>query len=520
MPVTEYTKENKKYLIYLTVSILITWLLFLYLRLLALHEGVDFGVDVYYHIKAADLFPFISQSKQFPWTEMSIWKMGFYDKELGFHAILYFLRAVGSHLGVSFNAPFHFIDMALFTIIIIVASFGSYIYCKATSFMVPPLLVFTCPIFLEKLNTIRPFLVSIILFFLVMFFLISKTKLIIKVILIFSCAWLYALCYSVPHIIILPVLAYIVACIFFEKSKKSCYSILLLFSAVLGIAAGLYFHPQFPNTFTGWYIQGVEVIKQMLGLSKYEVGLGVGLLAPSIKQIFMNSFVIVLFLINWIFIVKTKNKSKELFFLFILQLVVIIGFFFSKRFIEYAVPVCVFSFAYTVGNYKNFVPNSIFFKFIYNIKLVITIIILIIMVPFGKIYLGNIYKMAPLYSFGKWASKNIEPGTYIGLLHWGDFPRAFYVADRYSYSMALDPMFSYYIYPERTKKIEMFRTGKQLISPAELYEALGTEYLYASKPDHRAVMYLIDNGAKVLYYDKQGCLLKLPILQESILRLH
>jgi hypothetical protein len=510
MTVVSYIKDNKKYLIYLVVSIIITWLLFLYLRLLSLHEGIDFGVDVYYHIKAADLFPFISHSKQFPWTEMSIWKMGFYDKELGFHAILYFLRIIGYHLGVSFNAPFNFIDMSLFTAVVLFASVGSYIYCKATSFMVPPLLVFVCPLFLEKLNTIRPFLLSMILFFLVIFILLSKRKLIIKISLIFICGWLYAICYSVPHLIIIPVLAYIVACVIFERSKKSYLSILLIFAAILGIAAGLYFHPQFPNTFTGWYIQGVEVIKQMLGLSKYEVGLGMGVLAPSGKQVFMNSLLIVLFLINWIFVVKNKNKSRELIFLFILQLVMIIGFFFSKRFIEYAVPVCVFSFAYIIAHYKEYVPNLLFFKLIYNGKLFITIIILIIMVPFGKTYLVNLYKIAPLYSFGQWASKNIKPGTYIGLLHWGDFPRAFYVADRYSYSMALDPMFSYYIYPERTKKIEMFRLGKQLITPVELYEALGTEYLYASKYDHKAVMYLLDNGAELLYNDKQGCLLKLP----------
>tara|TARA_B100001964_G_C13956011_1_gene475487 strand:- start:47 stop:730 length:684 start_codon:yes stop_codon:yes gene_type:complete len=224
----------------------------------------------------------------------------------------------------------------------------------------------------------------------------------------------------------------------------------------------------------------------------------------------MNSLVVVLFLINWIFIAKTKNKSKELLFLFVLQLVMIIGFFFSKRFIEYAVPACVFSFAYTIGYYKKYVPNSFFFKFIYSSKLIIAALILIIMVPFGKSYLINLYKMAPLYEFGQWAPENIKPGTYIGLLHWGDFPRAFYTAERYSYSMALDPMFSYYIYPERTKKIEMFRLGNQLITPVELYEALGTEYLYASKHDHRAVMYLLDNGAQLLYNDKQGCLLKLP----------
>jgi hypothetical protein len=361
---------------------------------------------------------------------------------------------------------------------------------------------------------IRPQLISSFLFIIVLFVLMLESNIKIKCLLIFLLGWLYSLCYSVPHIIIIPVLLYIIVSIIFNKKFNTLF--LLLF-VVLGIAVGLTIHPQFPNTYQLWYIQGVEVVKQILGLGSSQIEVGMGLAAPTVKSIFQNSLIYILLFVNLILLILNRKKSVRGFFLFTTQLLMLIGFLFSKRCIEYAVPAGVICFVYILGNYNLNSPHARIFKFISNLKfyLVLGVLCLLIMSPINKSFLDyrfNAFKVSPCYAFEKWALNNLKPGKYIGLLHWGDFSRLFYVSQQFKYSMALDPMFSYYAYPARTEEIEQFRSVKKPLSPKELSKALGTDLVYCSKYDHIPIMYLIDHGAKVLYYDDQGCLLKISDL--------
>jgi len=134
--------------------------------------------------------------------------------------------------------------------------------------------------------------------------------------------------------------------------------------------------------------------------------------------------------------------------------------------------------------------------------------------------LKNLIIISPCYDFGKWQRDNLSEGTYVGLLNWGDFPRLFYTAPELRYSMALDPMFSYYAYPKRTNIIEQFRLGyNQNLTTGELADAFGTNLLYAPKFYQPAVMYLLDKGALLIYYDSEGCLLELPNAHENKLHI-
>ena len=82
--------ENKrKKLLFLFISLVIAISIFTYIRTSDLSNGQDFDNDVYYHIKAGDMFSYFATTKEFPWTVMSIWKTTFYDKELGFHGIIF-----------------------------------------------------------------------------------------------------------------------------------------------------------------------------------------------------------------------------------------------------------------------------------------------------------------------------------------------------------------------------------------------------------------------------------------------
>ncbi len=473
-------------------------------------KGVDLGIDVYYHIKAADMFPFISTTKQFPWTEMSIWKTNFYDKELGFHAILYVLRNILGYLGFSSGAPFNFIDIIFVFIIMLTVSIGGYIYCKSSSMVIPPLFVFASPLFLQKLFMIRPFLISIILFMIVVFTLLWNTRLLYKCIIIFFFGWIYALCYSVPHILLIPVVCYIFAEIFMHRSRRAFLSFFLLLSAIFGICAGLLIHPQFPNTFIGWYVQGVIVIKQMFGLYSSKVVLGTGVNSPDLSTVIRNILPVIFFILFIFYFVYNKQKSVKDCFLSVLLLILTVGFYYTKRFNEYSVPLSIFCFAYSVHGFKKVIPESKLFSFIYRKKIILISLFIFISIPFYKNYfLPKFLKVAPLYGYAKWASGNLEPGTYVGLLYWYDFPLAFYAADQFRYPVGLDPMYGYYVYPKRTEVIENFRLGKKLVSPEQLADALGTDIIFISNYNQGTINYLVNKGSVILYEDRQGTLLRL-----------
>ena len=253
----------------------------------------------------------------------------------------------------------------------------------------------------------------------------------------------------------------------------------------------------------------------ILGLSGSKVGLGEGLKAPDFNAIIQNSLVFILLVLNIIFYKltskkTTKNNGNRL-FIILLQLITILAFFFSKRAIEYAVPSAIMSFIYLTASCEkesDKIPQALTNRF--YAAIILLVVLLLVMVPINKRQLNQMIKLPPFYAFAKWAKNNIPDNTYIGLINFGDFPRLFYVTLRYKYSMAMDPMFSYYAYPERSNIIEQFRLGYDFkITPKELAKAYGTNYLFCSKHDQQPAMYLLDKGATLIYYDKEGCLLRL-----------
>ncbi|MBO7089967.1 MAG: hypothetical protein J6W70_08685, partial [Lentisphaeria bacterium] len=63
--------------------------------------------DSLYHAMMAKLGPGVYAAKQFPWTQMSVWKDHFADKELLYHAGLNVIFAVERLFGAALAPPFH-----------------------------------------------------------------------------------------------------------------------------------------------------------------------------------------------------------------------------------------------------------------------------------------------------------------------------------------------------------------------------------------------------------------------------
>ena len=63
--------------------------------------------DALYHAMMAKLGPGVYAAKQFPWTQMSVWKDHFADKELLYHAGLNVIFSVEKVFGAVPDPPFH-----------------------------------------------------------------------------------------------------------------------------------------------------------------------------------------------------------------------------------------------------------------------------------------------------------------------------------------------------------------------------------------------------------------------------
>ena len=488
--------------IYSYISITVVLIIYSDLRLSMIPYGWEVDVDVFYHVRMADFFPDVCISKVFPWTQLSIWKDHFYDKELGFHAVLYIIRKIPLFINISEGAPFNYINI-IFTGIFLL------IYTKLIPFnnlliksSIPILLLITSPLFLLRINMIRPHVLSMILFALTICILLSDFSLKRKLIYIFMMSWIYALSYSSPQLIFIPIFSYCCAVFIISRNKKYLACLWLLPTSLAGILIAFLIHPQFPNTY---YL----VIKNILGTSKAQVVPGTELFAPSLKVTAQNAAVFFLIIAGAVFAVYKKSYNIRMFTLFVISCICALGFLFSQRFIEYAVPSSVIFFVYTLdliaGNFfLNLKVNKIM-----KASILTTVAFLCFFLLKYEFTILSSSSYFPCYSFANWSQKNIAPGTYIGHIRWSDFPRLFYPAPQYLYSMALDPMFSYFVYPEKTESLENFNQIKVPVSPERLKEILGTNLVFISNLDPGCANYLIEKEAKVLYKGYDGWLLKL-----------
>ena len=470
----------------------------------------DLGFDVFYHVKLSDMFPDFIFIKKFPWTQLSIWKNCFYDKELGFHIIIHFIRTIQELLNQSISPPFNTIDIFFVFLILSIYSFGCYLTRLKYSFLVPILMITISPMFLFRLLIIRPHLISIILFGITLFTLLSKLSYKRKAAAVFLIAVAYGYFYSSPHLILLPVVAYI-AGLFISSgfNKKSVKYLLLIPLAILGITFAYMCHPQFPNTFIAWYIQSAMVMKNILLNSSHGLRIGQEAYGATAKEELINIATYVLTLINLFLFIKNKNKSPQLITLLIVCTISLLGFSLSKRFIEYCVPANTLFFIYQLNKTKwkktikkvHWAALLILFSglFFYN---------------YSKIDFSHL-KTKPFNDFAQWLNKNIPPKTYIAQINWSTFPFLFYASNNYYYSSALDPMFTYAAYPEKAIKLKQYRYLEKVWSPKELSNILNSNLVFVCRKDPHIAVLLNKQGVKFLYQGKDGWLFDLSSVKHG-----
>lgn len=241
---------------------------------------------------------------------------------------------------------------------------------------------------------------------------------------------------------------------------------------------------------------------------------GEELFRPNIKWIISNSAPIFLniFTSLGIFISVRKKSWRELPIelkaMFFLSTFSLLGLFFSKRFLEYGVP---FSFIYAGVFLAREIDLELWKKLNAKKKLYLKTAgcaILSIYVSNGVNSSTKLYSQPaarPYKDYAVWARKiGLPIGTVIANLNWSEFPMLFNSAPEFRYLVGIEPMFGYAYDPEKMKKIELIRTGQDMLHPNKLKELLNTNFVFVSYIDAWLAKNMYLSGYAIIYQGIDG----------------
>lgn len=492
---------------------LIATLFLTYVRTCIVPDGCDIGTDAYYHVTMGRLFPDVWRSKTFPWTRMSVWEDCFYDKEWGYHLILSSLagwqRSVSSEAG----PPYHLFFAA--TALLLFCCFGYALRRLAGGnvwFWVI-VLPFVSPYFLYRVLLVRPHTVAIGLFALATSLALSERSNAKGRLGLFLLGVAFSYCYSNPHLMLLPILVRM-ACDLARKRKAQLVDLL---AAVCGLVAGLALHPQFPNTFRLWWVQCVHVVAEILSQSE-GVALGKELFRPSLGEILSEAHLYGILAVHVALFIRLRRGRMPpvALYLLVLESVTLFGFLLSKRTIEYAVPCmvmtsCVLWSAHTAsppatGPRRRCSPAVAAWALWTGLALY-SLPACIRRLPAQA--------MQPGYAqLGSFVRRTIPPGATIGNLNWSHFPMLFQALPDYRFLVGLDPYFGLAADTQRMTALERYRNSEQVLSPRQLFDIVGTRYVFVSRRSRGLLRKLYGSGIVGIYQGTEGDLFDLVLSEQ------
>lgn len=489
------------------LALLGLWLM----RAMPLEPGTENDWDVFYHVRLADLGPSAFLAKTFPWTAMSVWDSFYYDKELLFHAGLMMLRKLQAGAGFSLDPPFIFPHLVFSALLL--TAFAVLLWrrgCRgAWTLAATLLLALGSPAFTGRLLLLRPHLLAIAI--MLLFFLWCPRVTTVR------SAWpaalfgmLMAYAYSNPHFLLLPAFAW--GMVLAWDKRCPVYAVLLPVAAAAGIFLGLLLHPQAPNTFFLWKIQCVDVVLQAMS-GTAPVRVGGELRAPGSVWFLVHWYVTVALLVALLLATIVRRRDRQLpadarAALFC-TLVLFAGLLLSARVIEYYWPFCLLSLALLLR------PAPAAAKPYARWRLPATVAAgLVAALLCGWTLTAALRRellpiTGELRGLAAYAHSNLPAETAIANPCWSDFPMLFYSLPEYRFSLGMEPMFAYAAHPDAIAKLERFRTGRQMLSPAKLAGLTGAAYAYVSQHVPLLAQDMLRHGYAAVYAGPDGWLFDL-----------
>jgi len=457
-----------------------TWippgLLALYALLLfgatALFQEGLFERDGYFHARFAALMPTQGLSRAFPWTQLSIWRDRFCDKEFLYHlAMLPFAR-----LG---QDPI--LGARIFGVLLSIAVLVTfYAVLRAQRVRFPAiftaLTLATGGLFIARLGMLRSHVLSMLLLTLGLHFLLQRRW---RALLILG--FIYAWCYTVPFVLLLTAVPFVLG----SRLAGPRLDLRLPLAAGAGSVLGLAIHPYTPLTLETLltYVQVFRLGLQGAATSGFELG---NELYPYSLPVFWDIYPLLLILVAAlppVLVLARKRLEPGT-----LGLAAAALFWFtmtaaSPRFAEYSVLLVAATWALLVRDLWPWLEARPLWQRP-GLRATAAGLALATLAGFHARSLAfyQVYQTqaAPSRFFTgacAWMARTLAPGATVLNLYWDDFPELFYDGYRQTFIWGLDPTYTIRADASRARVLEDFRRGRLALDAPRLKALFQADYL-------------------------------------------
>ncbi|MEE8425514.1 MAG: hypothetical protein V3S11_06775 [Elusimicrobiota bacterium] len=459
--------------------------------------------DGYFHARYAAMMPERGLSRRFEWTTESVWKDRFADKEFLYHLMM------GPFTWGSEN-PVR--GAAMFSALLAGGVFLAFYFLLALN-KVPLPALFALLLggmggpFMLRLHFIRPHSLAILLSIAGLHFLLRRdAKLTAAVGFVLS--WSYSFPWVLPAIALPLMLGR-----WWAEGKLDWRAPA---AALGGVFAGLIFHPYFPNSIESalTYFDVLRLAAGPRAWAAVEVGRE---FAPYSTRAFllayplMSAAILGLGLAGW----RSERKlSGEAMGLFCAAAAAFLATLVFARCIEYAAPLTAAALAFAVRDQF----GDAGFEKIRTLlrrntgKAAAAALFVFLFHAHSFIYLvGMNAKGEPPRFRGaaEWMAENLEAGETVVNLWWDDFPDLFYDAHRQRFLVGLDPAHMLRASPEKARKVEGMRLGREPIDADWLAKTFGARTMVVRTTNARFYPQLIAGPWRPVYHDEQAAVFAL-----------
>jgi hypothetical protein len=472
------------------------------LRVTVMKAGEN-SQDALYHAMMAKLGPGVYAAKEFPWTQMSVWKDHFADKELLYHAGLNVIFAIEKAFGAALNPPFHTAALIFSSLAILGCIFAArrlgvrplYLLLGAPFFSV------IVPNYTFRVSVLRPHILSIA-FLTFTTGLLAKGSFRFRLTVVGILSFCFAWSYSNPHFIVIIPLVFALT----RLKSGGWRELWLPVLSLGGVLLGLTLHPQFPNSFVIWKVQSWDaLIAPMMA--------GIRLAKPSemlTPHFGFNKTVSPLYLMAWcdlmMFMRLTERKGLWKIDPNIIAVTVLAGgftagIFVAARTVEYAGPFVAIAFLLLLEHMtrEGFRLHPGWFRW------GLPFLLALLSLGLG-VYSSHYFRkecpqvlVRPLPNIVAFLKENVPAGKPVVNLDWSDFPALFYNDNDHLWQWGMDPMFSYSRDPGRTLLLTSTTPGLGGDPyPEDVYRAFNTKYAVLLWPRIAQASYLYEHGWKIV----------------------
>jgi len=430
--------------------------------------------------------------REFPWWQQSIFKRHFADKEFLFHLFLLPFTFGDLLQGAKVSA------VILATLILLIFYWVSVANGLKAPWLWTALLLASGPLFLYRLSLPRPHLLSIILSFLGMHFILNGRYL--KAALL---SMIYALSYTASHTLL-------ILALFDDINRSIQLKRLHLWGTLwvgVGLVLGFLLHPNFPANLFIWYYQNILVLAYLW--QGIPLNFGAELYPQDTKRFLLDSLGIIIPTILGCYLALIKGRAihRKTSSLFLAAMSFLLITWLSKRFVEYWVPFTLFFCGHI---FTDLLEEGHPSPSIQRITLMIGGTLLIIALGYRSyvLALGEMKKTTPprYQAAAQWLKQNTPPGSLVYTTDWDDFPELFFYDTYNRYLVGLDPTFMYSYDRENYRLWRLINSGKITTDPYPFFlEVFQTPYLLTDHA-HGGFIRLVENHPSiVLVYSDRFC---------------